>query len=1066
MEEKKEETIKSKRLCVIGFARKAVLIISEFVLVVGVIAVIGVCALAWRLLSAPMDVEFAKDYIQEALKQNEQGFAIEMDDLLLYWPDFSSPIMLGSSNIQIRQNDKDVMAVDSFALGLSGWDLAIGKVRPVSITIDGPFLHLIRSGQSDIRLNIISQQSEGEGNTDPEATQELIEDIVWQLSKPIDNKNHNPLAKLERVEINNAKAMIADQYYGISWLVPNADFAFQREHDGMSIISDLRVPTRQKDSEFGELSLDIHYLRDTQDYSIQAEFKGLDAPALSARIVKMNWLRQQDFFIEGSVSVLMNKEFIIREANADFDIPKGVLKREELFEQPLNYNKIGIKASYRRQKNDRETIKLRELLLELPDFTATLSADLERVTSTGEIAGPVTAYIPELNPDKISNYWPKGLEDEAATEWLTENLTGEKYKKASASLDFMALPKPDGDGLDLDVKNIQANFEFEGINIDYRPPLYPIENAVGKGSYINNALKIDVESGNIKGITIHKASANLENIHIVGGGTADIDLSLEGKVGEVFKYISEEPINFGQNANIDIDKVKGDAKVDVNIRFPTTPTLRTEEVEVTVDATVTNGYLPNVLRGMPIVGGPLKVKVNEGMVNVSGKAKLASYPLNFSWERFLDSEGQSYVSTVKAQLTSDEGLRETFGVNLAEIIGDLPLDIHYKEYHKGKADLHVKADITPTRLEISSLGYTKLEGIGGEASLDVQISNDNVQVVKNLNVQSKNLDLKNVVLNFKPKGKKTELSGGVIKNAKVGESIFDADFTVEDDVLHIKARGDVLDARPYLATGPQKTEGEVGQAIILSGNAKKMITADGHHIEAVEIFLDVDEQGDLNRIEMDAKAGKGVIYLRYKPDQHGVIKLELEADDAGATLQAFDVYDKVRGGKIIIRGNQMAGERQGDLEGEAVLKDFKVVDAPALAHLLSAMSLTGIGGLLENEGIGFSTLETDFKWMAQPGGRLITFKDGRTSGNALGLTFEGRIDNQEQKIKINGTIVPVSMVSDIIGSIPILGDLLTAGSGVFAATYEIKGDLKDPKTSVNPLSVLAPGILRKIFFED
>ena len=50
--------------------------------------------------------------------------------------------------------------------------------------------------------------------------------------------------------------------------------------------------------------------------------------------------------------------------------------------------------------------------------------------------------------------------------------------------------------------------------------------------------------------------------------------------------------------------------------------------------------------------------------------------------------------------------------------------------------------------------------------------------------------------------------------------------------------------------------------------------------------------------------------------------------------------------------------------------------------------------------------------------------------------------------------------------IPILGRLLVGreGEGLFAVTYTMKGDLKDPRVVVNPLSALAPGFLRRMFF--
>jgi len=37
------------------------------------------------------------------------------------------------------------------------------------------------------------------------------------------------------------------------------------------------------------------------------------------------------------------------------------------------------------------------------------------------------------------------------------------------------------------------------------------------------------------------------------------------------------------------------------------------------------------------------------------------------------------------------------------------------------------------------------------------------------------------------------------------------------------------------------------------------------------------------------------------------------------------------------------------------------------------------------------------------------------------------------------------------------------GEGLFGVTYTLQGDIDAPKVSTNPLSVLAPGILRRLF---
>jgi hypothetical protein len=69
-------------------------------------------------------------------------------------------------------------------------------------------------------------------------------------------------------------------------------------------------------------------------------------------------------------------------------------------------------------------------------------------------------------------------------------------------------------------------------------------------------------------------------------------------------------------------------------------------------------------------------------------------------------------------------------------------------------------------------------------------------------------------------------------------------------------------------------------------------------------------------------------------------------------------------------------------------------------------------------------------------------------------------------MNIEGTAIPLSDINKILGKIPLIGDLLLGGnSGLIAATYGIHGKTEQPEVIVNPLSVLAPGIVRKILFE-
>ena len=56
-------------------------------------------------------------------------------------------------------------------------------------------------------------------------------------------------------------------------------------------------------------------------------------------------------------------------------------------------------------------------------------------------------------------------------------------------------------------------------------------------------------------------------------------------------------------------------------------------------------------------------------------------------------------------------------------------------------------------------------------------------------------------------------------------------------------------------------------------------------------------------------------------------------------------------------------------------------------------------------------------------------------------------------------------MNSALGGIPIFGDLFVSreGEGVFAMTYAVRGSLESARVSVNPLSGILPGVLRRIF---
>jgi hypothetical protein len=93
----------------------------------------------------------------------------------------------------------------------------------------------------------------------------------------------------------------------------------------------------------------------------------------------------------------------------------------------------------------------------------------------------------------------------------------------------------------------------------------------------------------------------------------------------------------------------------------------------------------------------------------------------------------------------------------------------------------------------------------------------------------------------------------------------------------------------------------------------------------------------------------------------------------------------------------------------------------------------------------------------------MAVRDGVVRGPVVGATIEGQIDYVKDEVRLRGTFVPFYGLNNMFGQIPIVGLFLGAGSneGLLGITYEAVGPPSSPRITVNPVTAIAPGLLRK-----
>lgn len=1060
---------------------RGLFVLAETSAVILLVVAIIIGLSVWRLKSGPVDISFAKEYVEAALRDEGRGLYATLDSGSLYWPDLKGPLLLEIDGSRVLdESGKEIVHVEEIALKLSKAQLLIGNIKPVSLIVRRPSLRVIRTADNGLDFGFGTIESMTTDTIEDQADdqKDLIADIlnvIKEQEKAIDN---SPLASLKSFEIENAQTMIEDHKLEATWFLPDFDIMFQNVEEGLQ--TNLHIELSQEDDEIKSYIDAEMILNEAESAAyFTAEIRDLDSQIVTAKIDGLEALSDQNILLNSNVKGRLDKSLMPVAVLAEIFSAQGYIQHEMLSEERIPYKNLKAVALY--ENIDQEKLKIETAEVTLNDVTFRTNASLEEILpaeTEGEIQsgynGKAELSIDDIPHTALEPLWPAFLEDDSSHEWIIEKMSGGDLSALKAEVN-LNVAKNELEEWAADISGLMAYFTFTNMDMDYRAPLPAVKSANGNGVFNldDDTLTIDIETAELNTMKVDKTQLLFTDVAAEGKGGVEMDISLNGSLRSVFEYISLEPIDLKDELDMDIPNVKGDTVLKVKMSFPTKDDLQIEEIKMDIAGTVTNGYIPDMLEGLPLEGGPYEVSVNNERYTVKGSGTYGGRPITVDWMEYLSSKGKEFKNKANVSLVVDEDLRKHFGIDLTDFLeGNVPVNLTYKSLSDKKSQIYIDADATNATFFVEAFEYAKPPGKAGSATMTAHLNNNILSHISGMEASAPGFKLEGGALSFVGSGDQTRVSQARIKRFVIGETIAGATIDyAESGLMKVLLEGPYLDLRPFLSdedegTPQQPEKPYEGPPQLISVAVDQMRTADKETVQYAKIYADIDAQGRFNQLELDGIAGAGDLYLRYKPDNQGRRTFRFEADDAGAALRAFDVYRNIRGGKLVIYAEPISGVYDRNLVGVAQITDFKVVDAPSLARLLGALSLPGILQLLNDDGLSFSKLEASFDWLYRRKGALLVLKDGRTSGNSLGLTFDGVFDNAAQTVDVSGTIIPLSGINKAIGSIPLLGDILSGGTGaIFAATYSMKGPSENPRISVNPLSVLTPGILRRILFE-
>ena len=395
-------------------------------------------------------------------------------------------------------------------------------------------------------------------------------------------------------------------------------------------------------------------------------------------------------------------------------------------------------------------------------------------------------------------------------------------------------------------------------------------------------------------------------------------------------------------------------------------------------------------------------------------------------------------------------------LNINEDIDSLSYSIDKK---KDKTFFKTDFEVKNNALNFELLNYTKKKGVKSNLIVEGVVNKDNSVFLNKINfAESKNLiKVKNINFNSKKKLKRIDQididlvnnndqnSQLNIKRKKsnysVNSKIFDGT-KILDRILFSKSDGNFLDVFEKL-----------NSKITINFNTIYITNEDYLTNFKADIIVNNNQIKDL--ILSSQFSTKEDLKLSIKTNSNNERITDLFAGNAKPLVKKYDFIKGFEGGYLKFDSIEKNKVSNSNLK----IFDFKLKEVPALTKLLTLASLQGIADLLTGEGIRFNEFEMIFN--NKEG--LMTIEEIYSLGPSISILMDGYIQ-KDDLVSLRGTLVPATTVNKVIGSIPVIGDLLVgkkAGEGVFGVSFKIKGYPDDLKTTVNPIKTLTPRFITR-----
>jgi hypothetical protein len=734
-----------------------------------------------------------------------------------------------------------------------------------------------------------------------------------------------------------------------------------------------------------------------------------------------------------------------------------------IFAQPVGFQSLQLSGDY--QVASRSFV-IKHANLTAPAFALSVGGAIT-LGEEGQAPGlALTGKLVPLPVRTLLHYWPLPVA-EGARDWIAANIFAGSLGPLEFETHF-----PVG-LLDQDVlpdDSMKLTFAMRGVEGSYVKGLTHLTGVSGTATMLGDSFTADFDGGRVGNLVVRNGHASIPTLHVhgtVGRFTAHVD----GQMPEIMNLIDMQPLGYPTRFGIDPKQTRGTASTDLAFDVPMLQDLAVDAVGISVKAQVSDFAV--TLGRLKLTNGAVNFDIDNSRLHQTGQVNLADARLTIDWlEDFKTT--QSVTTRINAKGTITDAARQSLNVGLQNILtGPVPVNADMQGRRGQLTTAEVAMDLTNSALAIPILHLGKQAGLAAAGRVTVNFLPGDVIKDEIIRVTGPNVSA-NGTATFDRTGSLSVLNFASVKMGALNDLSFTLTRSAAGDDYVLRGRsldGSMIgrnagDTNGSTSGGQRPRDDTPTGPFHIDAKLDRLVMRDG--VSIAPFNLDLAGVGNKpSALSLSGGIGKGAISGNIETSLIGR-KLTIEAGDAGALIQGLFNFQSIKGGKLKLSASLPGravdpdlGLAAPDYQGVLDIDDFQVVNQPFLARLFSAGSLTGIGDLMGGDGISVENMNVPFSSK----NNVISVHDARTRGRAVGATADGYIDRPKSQIALKGSLVPAYGLNSVLGNIPLLGDVLVSkkGEGVFGVTYSATGNAEQPKIDVNPLSVLTPGILRRIF---